>query len=269
MADETKERICFNCAYFFTASREATEYGICLEDDDFEPYIDELLEKLNFAVCQDLIEKKKFSGESKGCERYEEAETLEFDDDSPLGEMMHHFMETGEMDWERFRDKIYIKSLENRDWGKQVCLYRERLEKGDRVEQIEALRSLGGIIPLGSGEAFDALLDYLERQPPPEKIDDVHVKIDVLESLGYWGTADQKARLISLLVGELYKIVSNNTTRQWITKILNYLAQCPEAEVRLPLETLLREREFSPKMQNKISALLGQHDHEDYFYFYE
>ena len=42
------ERICFNCNVFFPASMdENMEYGICLNDKEFEPFIDELLENFN------------------------------------------------------------------------------------------------------------------------------------------------------------------------------------------------------------------------------
>ncbi len=106
----------------------------------------------------------------------------------------------------------------------------------------------------------------LRRSPPPEKIEDVHTKIYVLQSLAYWGSTEQKARLILLLVGELYKITSNNTTRQWIIKILEFLSRCPAEDVRQPLETLLRKRKFSPKMENNMIAVLEKLDRGDWFY---
>lgn len=266
MAYEEPERICFNCSYFCAACKGFTEYGICLEDEEFEPYIDEILEKMNYASCQDLIDKKKFTGESKACEKFDAAVIIEIDDDSPLGEISKHYLETGEIDRERLADEMYAERLKKMDWGELVGLCRDRLEKGGKTEKLQALRRLGSIVPLGSWQAFDALLDYLEAEPPPEKIEDVHTKIYVLQSLAYWGSTEQKARLILLLVGELYKITSNNTTRQWIIKIIDFLSRCPAEDVRQPLETLLRKRKFSPKMENNIIAVLEKLDRGDWFY---
>ena len=265
MAYEEPERICFNCSHFCAACKGFTEYGICLEDEEFEPYIDEILGKMNYASCQGLIDKKKFTGGSKACEKFDAAEIIEIDDDSPLGEMSKHYLETGEIDKERLADEMYAERLKKKDWGELVGMYRDRLEKGSKTEKLQALRGLGSIVPLGSRQAFDALLDYFEAEPPPEKIEDVHTKIYVLQSLAYWGSTEQKARLILLLVGELYKIPSNNTTRQWIIKILEFLSRCPAEDVRQPLETLLRERKFSPKMENNIIAVLEKLDREGWF----
>ena len=109
------------------------------------------------------------------------------------------------------------------------------------------------------------MFNYLKGMPPPEKIEDVHIKIDILEDLKRRDAPDQRSRLISLLIEELYKVASNNTTMQWITKILQYLARAPEAEVRQPLETLLKERKFSFRMRGKIEAVLDQLGQEDYY----
>ena len=86
MKKEVIERICFNCNQFFPASMdEETEYGICLKDGDFEPFIDELLENSNYSSCQNLVNTKKFLGERKGCENYEEIESIEIEPREALG----------------------------------------------------------------------------------------------------------------------------------------------------------------------------------------
>ncbi len=84
MPKEQLERICFNCNYFFPSRTEASEYGICLEDKDFEPFLDELLEDLNYGSCQKLISSKEFPGHKEACEKYEEAEIVEIDGDDDL-----------------------------------------------------------------------------------------------------------------------------------------------------------------------------------------
>lgn len=81
MKKEELERVCFNCNYFFPSRTEASEYGICLEDQDFEPFIDELIEDLNYSCCQELIRVKEFPGDKDACNKYEEVEIIEIDGD--------------------------------------------------------------------------------------------------------------------------------------------------------------------------------------------
>ena len=80
MKKEQLERVCCNCNYFFPSRPEISEYGICLEDSEFDPFIDELLENLNYSCCQDLIREKEFTGDKDACNQYEEAEFIGIDD---------------------------------------------------------------------------------------------------------------------------------------------------------------------------------------------
>jgi len=264
MASEELERICFNCNHFFPASETMTEYGICLEDEEFSPYIEDLLDDFNFSSCQHLIDKKKFIGDYEACEKFEAVEILEVDDDSPLEELLTNYKETGEIDQEDLNRAILEQQIKNMDWENlPVDSYVEKLKSGSAEEQKEAVHGLGSLIVMGNREAFEVLFDYLEKLPPPERIEEVHTKIKLLENLIYKPDPDQRNRLISLLIEELHKVASNNTTRQWITKILKYLARGPEAEVRPPLEALLEERKFPFRTRKKIEAVLEQLGQED------
>ena len=205
MTSEEMKRICCNCTYFFPSSEEVTEYGICLEDNDFEPYIEDLLEHFNFDSCRDLIAKKQFLGENKVCEKFEEIEMIEIDDDSPLGELYNRLKETGEIDQEQLKQAMIEEQLKHIDFATlPVDPYVEKLEKGDKEEQKKALRNLGALAWQGNREAFDVLINYLKVLPPPEKIEEVHLKIDILEYLKRKDAPDQRLRLISLLIEELY-----------------------------------------------------------------
>ena len=87
MDDNSLARVCFNCNYFFPDCDDFTEYGICLEDDAFEPFIDELLE-MNYSSCRELVEAKKFPGDRDACEKYDEVEIEEIDENSSLRELI-------------------------------------------------------------------------------------------------------------------------------------------------------------------------------------
>ncbi len=259
MESEELEQICFNCNHFFPDKDEITEYGICLDDEEFSPYIEELLGNLNFAVCQDLIDKKRFPGDHQGCNKFEAAEIIKVEDDSPLEELLDNYKETGEIDQEKLEKWILEEQIRNIDLETlPVDSYVEKLKSRNLEEQKKALSSLGGLVAHGNREAFEALFDYLKTLPPPEKINEVHVKINILEDLKTSPYPGQKTKLISPLVEELHKIPSNNTTRQWITKTLEYLADLPEAEVCQPLEDLLKKRKFPFRTRKKIEAVLYQ-----------
>jgi len=79
---EKLERICSNCNSFFPDTFEWTEYGICLADEAFDPYLDDLLEHGNFECCGELIRAKRFVGDREVCSLYEEAELSEIPDES-------------------------------------------------------------------------------------------------------------------------------------------------------------------------------------------
>ena len=89
---EELERTCFNRNYFFPASLdEPTECGICLNDEEFEPFLDEILDNSNLDCCHDLIKRKKFIKDREACSDYSEMEQgIEFDEKirEPLEKML-------------------------------------------------------------------------------------------------------------------------------------------------------------------------------------
>ena len=157
---EEQERICLNCNQFLPASmEEATEFGICLSDEAFEPYIEELLENCNYASCQDLINYKKFTGEQKVCKNYEEIDYVEIDDNDPLGHKLLRLSETGELNRESFKAALLEDKIRNIDWKTMpVDQYVKQLKNPKPEEQRTGISRLGGMISLGNMEAFKELL---------------------------------------------------------------------------------------------------------------
>jgi len=114
--EDELEHICFNCNDFFSATSEATEFGICLQDEDFDPFIDQLLEDLNYSCCRDLIERKKFSGEKEGCPEFTPVERIEIDDDSELGQALQRSIKDGKLSEEDFERAIAEELFRQTDW---------------------------------------------------------------------------------------------------------------------------------------------------------
>lgn len=249
------ERICFNCTQFFPASmEESTEFGICLSDKAFEPFIDELLENSNYASCQDLIDWKKFSGEQEACADFEEIELVEIDDNSPLGHELSRFRKTGKFNLESLKAALLEEKIRNIDWKTMpVDQYVKKLKNPELEEQHAAISSLGGIISLGNMEAFKELFNFFKQLPPPKTIEEVHFKKELLRHLERHHT---RTLLIPQLIDELYHTPSNNTTRQWIIDIFRFLKYSPREEVRGPLEKMLRDKRFSYRLKQKIKDIL-------------
>ena len=75
--DGQLEQSCFGCNNFFPDLLNLpTEFGICLKDEAFDPFIDEMLENENFECCRELIEQKRFNGNCDTCEDFEECEIV-------------------------------------------------------------------------------------------------------------------------------------------------------------------------------------------------
>lgn len=255
MEKDKFERICFNCNQFFPAMMgEATEFGVCLNDEALDPFIDELLEDRKTASCQKLVDSIKFSGEREACNEFEEVEEVEIDDDSPLGIAMSRFNETGELDLESLEVNILEEQIRNVDLKSiPVDEYAAALRSSDPEERDSGITSLAGLISFGNKEAFNELFGFFKELSPPITLAEVHFKLKLLR---YLKRSDARTMLIPELIDELYQTVSNNTTRQWISEIFRFLELCPYDEVSEPLEEMLIDKRFSYRLKAKIKRIL-------------
>lgn len=256
MAKEELEKVCWNCNHFFPATMgEATEFGICLNDEEFEPFIEELLENSNYAPCQDLIDRKKFEGDREACEEFEEMESIEIDDNTPLGRELSRLIEAGKLTPEMFEEALLEEQIRNIDWTTMpVDQYEAQLKDPALENRRKAISSLGAMISLGNKEAFVVLFKFLKGLPPPETIEDVHFKKEILRHLD---RSETREVLLPYLIDELYRISSNNTTRQWISDIFRFLEYSPIELVREPLEQMMKDKRFSYRLKQKMKNILA------------
>ncbi|MDA3799312.1 MAG: hypothetical protein PF692_09555 [Kiritimatiellae bacterium] len=146
MEEEKLEAICFNCNQFLPARmNEPTEFGICLSDQIFEPFIRELLEDSGTAPCQEIIQCKKFSSEQKACDNFEEIdEGIEINDNNSLGVALSRLIETDELNTDSFKTDLLEEQIRNIDWKTMpVDQYAIRLHGSNPQEQKKAISSLG------------------------------------------------------------------------------------------------------------------------------
>ena len=251
------EKICINCsAYFPVPPEELTEFGICLNDEVFEPFIDEIMEGLIPASCSAIVEKEKFVGDRPGCPNFEEPEIIEIDDDSPLGQELARLRESGKLTPEALENAINEEHIRRAELKTlPMDRYAKQLESKQSRERDAGISSFGAMIALGSTSAFRVLLRFLSSLPPPATIKDVHLKREILRHLDFW---QDKSAVAPILLKDLGRIHSDNTTRQWISDIFKFLEQCPLEIIQGPLEKILSDKRFSYKFRRRVIDTLSR-----------
>lgn len=258
---EELERICINCNSFFPADSSLTEYGICLMDESFEPYIEELFEKSNYDCCRDLINNSKFAGNKDACKDFELTETIEIDEE--FEEDILKLAKDNALTVESLRNLLLIKEIERIDWKNYpIESYSKLLQSNNKKDVISGINSLGGLISLGNDKAFIALCEYYKKLPPAQNLEDVYFKMDILRQLNY--KKDRK-ELVDCLVDELYKTPSNNTTRSLILKIFKIMKSIPLDLKKEALEKMLKDKRFSYRLKEKMKNMLDYYE-DEWFY---
>ncbi len=252
------ERVCQNCNNFFPASvDDITEFVICLNDEEFEPFIGELLENYNYACCQSLVDEKKFTGDREACSDFSQIEivdSIEIDENSAFGKELISSIRSGNLNEKILEDLIVKEQLRNIDLKNlPVDQYYKKLKSPDPEERTTAISGLHGLIAFGNKEAFQKLFEYLKQLPPPETIEEVHIKIDMLRRLEY---SDNRSLLIPVLIDELYDTPSNNTTRQWISAIFRFLEHSPYNEIHDSLIKMINDKRFSYRLKKKMKNII-------------
>jgi len=250
-------KTCLDCsAYLPIPLGEATEFGICLNEEAFEPFVEELLEGMMPDSAKGIVEWHKFAGDRPACGDFDEPEIIEIDDASSLGQELRRLAESGEAMSGDLEELLLWKMAESIDFGSYpVDGYVAQLESTRSEERDAGISSLGGLIACGNTAAFKALLDFLRSLPPPATIGEVHLKIDILRKLESW---EDRSPLASILVKELGIVSSNNTTRQWIAAIFRFLEKCPLQEVDGPLRRLLADTNLTEGMRRRVKEILAR-----------
>ncbi len=252
---EILDRICFNCSNFFTDVNDlGSDLGVCIQDEAFEEYLDEILENSDFSLCIDLYKEKRFDGNRDVCSDYVEIEFIE-DEETENGNQMT----------EEEADRR-VESLRTQD----VSSIAELLYSGEK-EKNKAISALFYYMNFNNKNAFDIMINYYKNLPPVESIDEVHFRLKILDRFYYFNINKNCSNdLIEMLVDELYKMQSNNTTRQLFSSILEFLSgsRCEYDIVIDKLSSLLNSKKFSPKMEQNILSVIRKHENKEPYWFF-
>ena len=247
-------KTCLECSAYLPASNdELTEFGVCLNDDAFEPFVGDLLTGPIPDSCRALVEQKKFHGETHPiCANFQRIESFEIGDD--MAQQLRHLAEKGELTPDALEAAVLEEQVKRIDWKMQpVDSYTRQLESDIPEERDKAISSLGALIALDNPEAFQTLLPFLANLPPPRTVEEAHLKMDIFRRLS---AIKHREAVAPYLIEELGRTASNNTTRQWILEILRYLERCPLEVIQEPLEQMLAQRQFSFKLRRRILEMI-------------
>ena len=186
--------------------------------------------------------------------------TIEIEESTFLGHRLRDLAEQGKLTPEAVEAEIFEDRVMHIDWKMQsVDQYTCQLGTGIHEERDKAISSLGALIALENLEAFQALLRFLASLPPPTTLSEVHLKSRILHQLGF---VKSKEAVVPYLMEELGRTKSDNTTRQWILEILQFLGRCPLRVIREPLEQMLADGRFSFKLKRRVLNLISDSSSE-------
>ena len=257
-------RVCTNCQCSFPSEPFGSDFAICLNDPEFEPYLGDLIENQDFSRCRHLVKQKRFSWEQEACPDFDPMEdTAEDVHFSPeLSSAIEQLAEDGELTAETFEQALFEDMVNKTDWAKvPVEKYVEKMNNAKTLEECEkAVRSLGGLISLKNGAAFHALCDYLKDLPPPTTVEHTHFRIDILRQLEHTRSFEKK--LARLLVKDLFRTPSNNITRGWFTAVFRFFEGSSADIAEKALSPMLHSPQFSYRIKKRVKTILNQANEE-------
>ena len=226
---------CTDCEHCLPDSEGPTSKGICLLDPEFEPYLEEIVE-FDFSNCHHLVRKKSFDFNCRACSDFTPAEEVEMIDSDDSGE------QENDLDMQ----KVDFKNL-------PVEPYLQDLYSSSGSKRQEAVNTLGSLTHLGNDQARDVLLAFLKELGPPETLEQAGFKA---ETLRHFHGRESSQDLLELLLSDLENTTSNNSTRQWITAILDFLGRAPLERIESRLQSMVDRKIFSHRLQKRVLSVI-------------
>lgn len=236
-------RICVNCSNFFQECNDEPNFGVCIDEDVFEPFIDDMMTNGEAGECQEEYSARRYDGDRDACEKFTACEYVYLDDDDEEDQ------DDSEIDTELLHAR-FTEQYQNLN----IPIYLDALSKSNEDSCAGILNQISLAISYGHESALDLLLDYYNNLGPVTELEETHKRINIIEILQRW--VDDK-RVIDALVNELHRSESNNITRRLYTCILNQFKYCETEQVSEPLSDLLSKKQYSNRMKKKIKDIIN------------
>ena len=257
-AAEELETVCCNCNHSFPAEPGGSDFGICLNDPTFEPYLDQILEN-DFACCENLISLKRFPMERQACSDFEPIEGCDDETEiSPeLAAEIRDLSAKGQLTSDALITALAVEAFENTDWSKApIELHVKKLHETSTTQlRSDALNGLGFLISHGNRAAFDALCNFLRRLPPPQTPSGCHFRSEILRQLRV--NFEYDSEIARLLVEDLFRTPSNQHTRSWYTEVWKFFQRCSPKVAEEALLPILDSPKFSYRIKQRVKNIIG------------
>ncbi len=133
----------------------------------------------------------------------------------------------------------------------------ERLDNAKAPEACKkAVQSFGGLISQRNKAAFNALFSYLKDLPPPTTVEQTHLRIEILRQLKF--TRNFQKKLALLLVKDLFRTPSNNTTCGWYIAVFRFFEDSSADIAVEALAPMLGSPQFSYRIKKRVKMILEQ-----------
>ncbi len=251
------ERFCGNCQASHPAEPFQSDFAICLNDPELEPYLDDILERQDFSRCQSLIKRKRFGWDRDVCDDFDPVEDVGEELPPEFTAIVIKLAEEGNLTAEALEQAIRVDAFERTDWSSAPIdrIVRELRDAKTLAGRKKALGSFGFFISQGNKAAFDALCEYVRALPPAETLEDKALRIEILRQLDI--TWEYRRELAHLLVEELLRTPSNNTTRGWYSEIFYFFERkCPPEIAEEVLPPMLDSPHFSYRIKRRVRTIL-------------
>ena len=256
--DPELDRVCGNCNHSFPTSQGGSDEAICLNDAEFEPYLDRLLDHADFDCCAELIARKQFPLDREACPDFDPLEGIGDDIEiaSELSADVQDLASKGQLTPQTLKAVIAAEAFRRTDWSKApVEEYVARLQAASTVQsRKEALNSIGWLIHAGNKAAFEALCAYLRSLPPARTPEDCHFRVEVLGQLSWRRETDRE--VAQLLVEDLVQTPSNQHTRPWSTEAWRFFEKCSSDVAEEAFQPILTSPRFSYRIRRRVRRII-------------
>ncbi len=257
------EHVCCNCQAVHPAEPFRSEFAICLNDPEFKPYLDDILEHQDFSRCEDLVLRKRFAWDRDTCDDFDPIEDVAEEWSPALTAKLKQLAENGGLTAETLQQAIIADAFDRTDWSRApIDHYLRNLQESETPDgRKDAINPFGFLIGQGNRAAFDALCEYLRALPPAGTLDDKALRIEILRQLR--AARKYQRELALLLVEDLFRTASNNTTRGWYSEIFYFFERwCPPEIAEEALRPMLDSPRFSYRIKKRVRAILDDDSKE-------
>ncbi len=128
------ERVCGNCEAAHPSEPFQSDFAICLNAPELEPYLDDILERQDFSRCRALVKRIRFRWDQRACDDFDpiEEDGLEWSPD--LTGRVIELAEEGRLTADTLRRAILEDAFERTAWS--------RAPMDDYVRALHAARTL-------------------------------------------------------------------------------------------------------------------------------